>query len=204
MNRTTTSRNQITTIDLVFTAAISAVIGAIFLVWSNIVWDATKLLLGLLFLPVIYGVWFIGATVPAYIIRKPGIALLGEFLAALMEMALGTQFSSTALLYGVMQGVLSELVFAITRYKKWGWGTMALAGAMPALWAAPADTLLYGTAEPLLPEQRLVFWSLYFVSGAVLAGILVKAVIDTVVKTTPILDPFPVARAVKSSCKQSK
>ncbi|MGB9708509.1 MAG: ECF transporter S component [Infirmifilum sp.] len=191
-------KTRLTVVELVFTAAISTVIGAIFLVWSNIVWDATKLILGLLFLPIIYGMWFIGATIPAYIIRKPGVALLGEVLASIMEMAYGSQFSSTVLLYGFMQGLLSELTFMATRYKRWGWVTMTLAGAMPALWAAPADTILYGIAEPLTPEQRVVFWSLYFVSGGIFAGILVKAVIDAVARSTPILDPFEVAKSVKS------
>lgn len=195
---------KLTVIDLVLTAALSTIIGAVFLIWSNIVWDATKLILGLLFLPIIYGMWFIGGTVPAYIIRKPGVAVLGEFLASVMEIAYGSQFSSTALLYGFMQGLFSELVFASTRYKRWGWLTMAFAGAMPALWAAPADTLLYGITEPLLPEQRIIFWSLYFVSGALIAGIMVKGLIDTVVKTTPILDAFAVAKSVKSPWKQSE
>ncbi len=191
-------QKKVSVIDLVLTASLSAVIGAIFLVWSNIVWDSVKLLVGLLFVPIIYGMWFIGATVPAYIVRKPGIALLGEFLAAVLELAYGSQFASTVLLYGFMQGLLSELVFMATRYKKWGWLTMAIAGAAPALWAAPADTILYGITNPLTPEQRVIFWSLYFVSGALIAGLFVKAIIDAVVKSTPILDAFEVAKSVKN------
>jgi len=189
---------KVNVIELVLTASLSAVIGAIFLVWSNIVWDLTKLLLGLLFVPIIYGMWFIGATVPAYIIRKPGVALLGEFLASVLELAYGSQFASTVLLYGFMQGLMSELVFMLTKYKRWGWLTMALAGAAPALWAAPADTILYGITAPLTPEQCILFWSLYFVSGATIAGVLVKAVIDAVVKNTSILDAFEVAKSVKN------
>ncbi len=191
-------QKKVSVIDLVLTASLSAVIGAIFLVWSNIVWDSVKLLVGLLFVPIIYGMWFIGATVPAYIVRKPGIALLGEFLAAVLELAYGSQFASTVLLYGFMQGLLSELVFMATRYKKWDWLTMAIAGAAPALWAAPADTILYGITNPLTPEQRVIFWSLYFVSGALIAGLFVKAIIDAVVKSTPILDAFEVAKSVKN------
>lgn len=134
--------------DTVFTAAVSAVIGAIFLVWSNVVWDIAKLALGLMFLPLIYGMWYIGATIPAYIIGKPGVALLGEFLAAVAKLAYSTQFYSTVLLYGLMQGLMSELVFLGFRYRRWGWGTMVLAGAAPSPWAAPADYLLYGLGLP--------------------------------------------------------
>jgi energy-coupling factor transport system substrate-specific component len=188
---------KLTTVELTFTAVLSALVGAAFLFWSNVVWDLAQLTLGLLYTPVIYGMWFIGATLPAYIIRKPGVALLGEFLAAVFELAYGSQFASTVLLYGFMQGLMSELALAATRYRRWGWVAMAAAGAAPALWAAPADTLLYGIVEPLTSEQRFVFWSLYFVSGALIAGILVKALVDYVARSSSILDAFAVGREVK-------
>ncbi|RLE87006.1 MAG: hypothetical protein DRJ96_00495 [Thermoprotei archaeon] len=190
----------LSTLDIVFTAAISAVIGAIFLIWSNVVWDLAKLALGLMLLPLIYGMWYIGATVPAYIIRKPGVAVLGEFLAAIAELAYGTQFYSTVLLYGLMQGLMSELVFLGFRYRRWGWATMILAGAAPSLWAAPADYLLYGLGAPLTPLQRLVFWSTYFISGALIAGIMVKAVLDRVA-ATGVLDAFALGKAVRGGGK---
>jgi energy-coupling factor transport system substrate-specific component len=188
---------KLTTVELTFTAVLSALVGAVFLFWSNVAWDLAQLTLGLLYTPVIYGVWFIGATLPVYIIRKPGVALLGEFLAAVFELAYGSQFASTVLLYGFMQGLMSELALAATRYRRWGWVAMAAAGAAPALWAAPADTLLYGIVEPLTSEQRFVFWSLYFVSGALIAGFLVKALVDYIARSSSILDAFAVGREVK-------
>lgn len=184
-----------TTIELVLTAVLSAINGAIFVVWSNFVWDYLKLFTGLLFLPIVYGVWYIGATVPAYIVRKPGIALLGEFLAAVAELAYGSHYL-TAPLYGFMQGLMSELVFAATRYRRWDWATMAAAGAAPSIWAAAADTLLYNIVAPLSPGQRIIFWSLYFISGALIAGVLVKAVIDAVAETG-VLDHFAVGREAR-------
>ncbi|RLE92753.1 MAG: hypothetical protein DRJ55_00795 [Thermoprotei archaeon] len=188
----------LSTLDIVFTAATSAIVGAIFLIWSNFVWDLAKLALGLTFLPLIYGVWFIGATIPAYVIRKPSVALLGEFLAAVAELVYGTQFYSTVLLYGFMQGLMSELVFLATRYRRWNIVTMMLAGAAPALWAAPADFLLYGLGAPLSWSERLIFWSMYFVSGAIFAGVLVKLVLDEVAKLG-VLDAFPLGRVVRMS-----
>jgi len=186
-----------TVIETTFIAVLSAIVGAVFLFWSNVVWDLAKLTLGLLFTPVIYGMWFIGGTLSAYIVRKPGAAVLGETLSAIFELVYGTQFASTVLLYGLMQGLMSEAVFASSRYKRWGWGTMLAAGAAPALWAAPADTILYGITAPLTPEQRIVFWLLYFISGALLAGLLVKVLVDYVAKNSSLLDTFAAGRAVK-------
>uniref|UniRef100_A0A7C4D1W2 Uncharacterized protein n=1 Tax=Thermofilum pendens TaxID=2269 RepID=A0A7C4D1W2_THEPE len=188
---------QMTVIETTFIAVLSAIVGAVFLFWSNVVWDLAKLTLGLLFTPVIYGMWFIGGTLSAYIVRKPGAAVLGETLSAIFELVYGTQFASTVLLYGLMQGLMSEAVFASSRYKRWGWGTMLAAGAAPALWAAPADTILYGITAPLTPEQRIVFWLLYFISGALLAGLLVKVLVDYVAKNSSLLDTFAAGRAVK-------
>ncbi|MEM4789810.1 MAG: ECF transporter S component [Thermofilum sp.] len=188
---------RMTVVETTFIAVLSAIVGAVFLFWSNVVWDLAKLTLGLLFTPVIYGMWFIGGTLSAYIVRKPGAAVLGETLSAIFELVYGTQFASTVLLYGLMQGLMSEAVFASSRYRRWGWGTMLAAGAAPALWAAPADTILYGITEPLTPEQRIVFWLLYFISGALLAGLLVKVLVDYVAKNSSLLDTFAVGRAVK-------
>ncbi|MEM0335798.1 MAG: ECF transporter S component [Thermofilum sp.] len=188
---------RMTVVETTFIAVLSAIVGAVFLFWSNVVWDLAKLTLGLLFTPVIYGMWFIGGTLSAYIVRKPGAAVLGETLSAIFELVYGTQFASTVLLYGLMQGLMSEAVFASSRYKRWGWGTMLAAGAAPALWAAPADTILYGITAPLTPEQRIVFWLLYFISGALLAGLLVKVLVDYVAKNSSLLDTFAVGRAVK-------
>ncbi|MEM0092848.1 MAG: ECF transporter S component [Thermofilum sp.] len=188
---------RMTVIETTFIAVLSAIVGAVFLFWSNVVWDLAKLTLGLLFTPVIYGMWFIGGTLSAYIVRKPGAAVLGETLSAIFELVYGTQFASTVLLYGLMQGLMSEAVFASSRYRRWGWGTMLAAGAAPALWAAPADTILYGITAPLTPEQRIVFWLLYFISGALLAGLLVKVLVDYVAKNSSLLDTFAAGRAVK-------
>ncbi|MEM3892421.1 MAG: ECF transporter S component [Thermofilum sp.] len=188
---------RMTVVETTFIAVLSAIVGAVFLFWSNVVWDLAKLTLGLLFTPVIYGMWFIGGTLSAYIVRKPGAAVLGETLSAIFELVYGTQFASTVLLYGLMQGLMSEAVFASSRYKRWGWGTMLAAGAAPALWAAPADTILYGITAPLTPEQRIVFWLLYFISGALLAGLLVKVLVDYVAKNSSLLDTFAAGRAVK-------
>lgn len=38
---------------------------------------------------IIYGVWFMAATLSAYIIRKPGIALITEMLASAIELLMG-------------------------------------------------------------------------------------------------------------------
>ena len=38
---------------------------------------------------IVYGVWFMAATLAAYIIRKPGVALVTEVLASVIELLMG-------------------------------------------------------------------------------------------------------------------
>ena len=53
----------------------------------------------------IYGVWFMAATLAAYIIRKPGVALLTEILASVVELLMGNSGGLTVVLTGFIQGL---------------------------------------------------------------------------------------------------
>ena len=68
---------KLTTVELTFTAVLSALVGAAFLFWSNVVWDLAQLTLGLLYTPVIYGMWFIGARA-AFLPPRYALKLLEE------------------------------------------------------------------------------------------------------------------------------
>lgn len=74
----------------------------------------------------IYGVWFMAATIAAYIIRKPGAALITEVLASAIELLMGNSGGATVVLTGLIQGVGCELGFAVFRYRKYNLLSMAL------------------------------------------------------------------------------
>ena len=184
------------TIDLVTVVGLAVLSGLVFGAWNSLYYVA-QAVLGPVFWAVMYGGWFIGATIPAYIVRKPGAALLGELIAAMVEILTGSPFSSTLVAYGIGQGILAEAVFAIGRYRRWGYVTMALAGAAPAIFAVPADYLLYYQGV-YSADQIPVLFSLYFISGAIIAGILVKFAFDRIARTG-VLDAFPVSRLAPRS-----
>ncbi len=70
-----------------------------------------------------YGVFFMAATFVAYVIRKPGIGIIAELLAALIEVLLGNYFGPGVIINGLLQGAACELPFFLTHYKKWNLGT---------------------------------------------------------------------------------
>lgn len=102
--------------DILVTIVISIVFGIVYKLWGPLYYAVKPL--GLHIDQLIYGMWFIAATVAFLIIRKPGIALLAETAAASAEFITGSEWGLEVLLYGLIQGLFAEMVFAIFRYKK--------------------------------------------------------------------------------------
>ncbi|MDJ0274197.1 MAG: ECF transporter S component [Aigarchaeota archaeon] len=183
--------------DLVGLAALSVVSGLVFAVWSHLVAPVALGLGGHLGVAAIYGVWYIGGTLPAYVLRRRWAAFVGETIGAIVELLLVSPYSVLLYYYGPVQGIMSEAAFALRRYRKWGYGTMALAGALPVIAAYPFDCLV----SPFYPRCRFYPLELHtsivaamVVSGALLGGVLVKAVVDALVAAGR-LKGWPVAQA---------
>src|SRR5699024_10619874 len=77
-------------------------------------WDGVSTILqpfGLHLNELVYGMWFIAAIVAYLIIRKPGVALIAEFAAASGETIVLLQFDISLIIYGIVQGLVCEIVF---------------------------------------------------------------------------------------------
>ena len=66
----------------------------------------------------VFGVWFMASTLAAYILQKPGAAIVAEVLAALIEVLLGNMYGPMVIVAGIIQGAGGEIVFAAGGYKK--------------------------------------------------------------------------------------
>jgi energy-coupling factor transport system substrate-specific component len=188
------------TLDVVALGIVGVVAGVIFWIASVYLWPA--LAIGGLFVQLsIYGLWFTGATMAMYIIRKPGAGFGGEMLGTLIEYILGTLFGPYVLIWGAFQGVAAEAAFAARNYKKYDYVTMSLAGVLAGIvvviptyiWYKPfIDSVfnLYGYAG------IIAFILMHSLSGAIIAGIGIKIALDKLA-LTGILDVFPVAKEVK-------
>jgi len=123
--------------EVVVLVVLSIAIGVLFWAWTFIAGLAKPLsAFGLDYL--LAGVWFIGGTLVAFIIRRPGAALLGEVLAAILEGFI-TQWGITAAIWGLVQGLGAEAVFAATRYKKWNLPTMLMAALVSSIFSYILD-----------------------------------------------------------------
>ncbi len=131
---------------------------------------------------IIYGVWFMAATLAAYVIRKPGVALITEVLASAVELLMGNSGGMTVVLTGLIQGAGAELAFAVFRYKKWNLGVMCLSGVLAAAFIF-AYELYYLNYIALAPTLLIAQLAVRFVSAIVFSGVVCKLAGDGLAKT---------------------
>lgn len=129
-----------------------------------------------------YGMWFIAATVAFLIIRKPGVALIAETAAASGEFIVGSQYGLEVLIYGVMQGLGAELVFALFMYKSYSVLTTSLAGAASAGGSFVMDWNRGYMADLVGWNVTLVI-VLRTISGILIAGIFAYYLVRALEKT---------------------
>lgn len=131
---------------------------------------------------IVYGIWFMSATLAAYIIQKPGAALIAELLASAIELLLGNSGGVTVVLTGLIQGFGAEIVFALFRYKKWDLLSMSLSGicASVCIFIYELFYLNYIALSPKLLISQLI---VRFISAALFSGVLCKVLGSGLAKT---------------------
>ncbi len=179
------------TVDIVVAAVIAVAFSVVLWAW-NLLWAATGPAFAALppLQGFMYGIWLLPGVLGMLIIRKPGAAVFTEFVAAAVSALLGTQWGLTVVWYGLLQGLAPELVFAVTRYRRFTLPVALVAGAAAGLVAAALDRFYY------YPTWTTGWTALYVVlvsaSAALIAGVgswlLVRALAPT-----GALDPFPSA-----------
>ncbi|MGM0803642.1 MAG: ECF transporter S component [Bacillota bacterium] len=111
--------------DILVTIVISIAFGILYKIWGPLYYAVKPF--GLHIDQLIYGMWFMAATVAFLIIRKPGVALLAEIAASSGEFLMGSEFGLEVLLYGIIQGLFAEFILFAFRYKRFDLFVISLA-----------------------------------------------------------------------------
>ncbi|MDR2406298.1 MAG: ECF transporter S component [Deltaproteobacteria bacterium] len=119
----------------------------------------------------ICGIWFMAATFIAFILRKPGVALVTEMLAALVEVLLGSFYGPLVFVDGFIQGLGAEAVFAAKRYKNYSLRVMCLAGLASAILSFIWELYRSGILKLDL-KFILVMFPIRAISGVFFAGFI--------------------------------
>lgn len=185
--RHTPSRGAWRTVDIVVAAVVAVAFGVVFVAWNALYVAATPIFTAL---PpaqaTLYGVWLLPGVLVGLIVRRPGAALFGGFVAAAVSALIGSQWGIDALVSGALQGGGAELAFAIGLYRAWNLPFAMLAGALAGVGAVIHDLLIY------YPDTGLDFWAVYtaatVLSGVVIGGIGAWLILRALVRTGVLAD----------------
>jgi energy-coupling factor transport system permease protein len=161
-------------VDIVVAALISIAGGVIFWAWDQMALVATPMSAGYPPLSgLIAGGWMIPAVLGMLIVRKPGAAIFCETVAATSELIMGSQYGTTVLISGLLQGLGAELIFLAFMYKKFNLPVSLPAGAGAGLFCGLNDSFLpWGWNIAFEPVDKLAYIVFCTISGAVIAGAL--------------------------------
>jgi energy-coupling factor transport system substrate-specific component len=167
--------------ELLIVTVLGAVFAVLYLAWVQ-VWLIAQAIFGTLTMDVVMGFWFIVSIVAAAIIRKPGVALASEVLAAGVQILLGSPAGLLLLVTGVVQGAGAEAVFAVTRWRNYSLPVLMAAGVGAAVFSF-AYTWVRFDYGSLAPTFVLTMFVARCLSGAILGGLLGHVIVEALYKT---------------------
>lgn len=167
--------------EVVLAVILSVACGVVYLGWSTL-WIPISALVGPVGAGFMFGIWVIASPIVAYIIRKPGAALIAEVAAAAVEMLTGSHFGLSALLIWVFQGLGAELAFAIFGYRRFNVWTLMLSGALAAVGSMVYSVIANGMGY-YTPTMFWLTLGIQVVSGILLGGLLAKIVVEALART---------------------
>jgi len=139
-------------------------------------------------LEVVYGVWFMAATLAAFILQKPGVALVTEVLAAFLELLMGN--FPIVIWTGLIQGAALELGFAVFGYKKYNLASMCVSAIIACILSFIWTYFTNGyaaIATPMLAGMFFVRLATSLLFAGVISWLLGKGLARTgVLKGYPI------------------
>lgn len=184
--------------DLVLMVVLGVVFGFVYWVLVQ-VWNGLSVLMGPagdLSQHVLLGGWLIVAPIAIAILRRPLAGVFAEIIASVIEVVfLGSPVGPLLILVAGIQGAGSELPFALTRYRRFGWAIYAVSGLLGAGLVFFYSAFRFGWYGQDIFVWRLV---LQCASGVVLGGLLAKVVVDALVRTG-VVDNFAIGRAIGRS-----
>lgn len=170
-------------VDIVVGGVLAVAVGFLFVAWNVGYLGPAALLTPLLpgLQGLLNGPWLLAGPLVGLVVRKPGAALYGELVAAIVSALVGNQWGFTTVISGLVQGLGAEIVFALLLYRTWRWWVALLAGAAAGLGGALYDLVgYYAGAKPVFVADYLVTSG---ISGAVFAGLLAWVLVRALAAT---------------------
>lgn len=175
--------------EIVVVAMISAILSVVFTGMDSM-YQPIQSIFGPLGGDIIGGIYYLSALIPAFIVRKPGAALVGSLFTGVMNLLLGSPYGINIIVASLLQGVGVEVILAISKYKKYSFVNMALAGVLASILVTARDYFVFGFSLyagmiPMMLVARVI-------SSIILGGAL-SMVIGNGLKATGVLTGFNIS-----------
>lgn len=131
---------------------------------------------------IVFGVWFMAATLAGYILQKPGVAIVAEVIASVIEVLMGNWFGPMVIVAGIIQGAGAEAVFAAYKYKKFDGKVMYLAAAGSCVTSFLWSFVRSGYGKFSIPFLVMLF-IIRLVSSLLFSGFICKLIGDGLAKS---------------------
>ncbi|WP_199614795.1 ECF transporter S component [Paenibacillus alkalitolerans] len=181
--------------EIVVMASISVVFGVLYLLWIFF-GQMVKGIFGPIGWGLLTGFWIMAPIVCAYIIRKPGVALVAEMIAAGTEVLVGSVSAGVVLVLGLTQGIGAEIAFALFFWRAYRLPVLMLSGMLGVSANFVTIYFMYGYSQYSPVITGLMFVAM-LVSGALLAGWGSKTIADALCRTG-VLNNFALGRLYRS------
>ncbi len=146
---------------------------------------------------VLFGIWFMAATFAPYIIRKPGVAIIAEILASVIEVLMGNMYGPIVFVSGFIQGAGAEVVFAGTKYKKFNMFTMFLASLGCTVFSFIWGFFRSGFFD-LAPSLLVVMFAVRLLSAFIFSTLGSKLLADSLAKAN-VLKGYAIGEDLQES-----
>lgn len=158
--------------DVIFIAIIAIFFGIIYELWSFAYYAVAATPLKPYAGDLTLGVWLMAGPLAGILLKKIGASLISELLAAIVEMFLFSSWGAANIISGFVQGVGSELGFALTGYKNWSKLGLFLSTITSTIVTFIWDMFMSGYAD-YNPTMLIVLFIIRFISIGFFCGILV-------------------------------
>lgn len=179
--------------DLVLMVVVGVVFGFVYWVLVQ-AWSGLSIAMGPagdLSQHVLFGGWLLVAPIVIAIVRRPFAGVLAEVIASIIEVVfLGSPVGPLLIVSAAIQGLGSELPFALTRYRRFGWLVFAWSGLLGAGLVFFFSALRFGWYGQEIFFLRL---AIQLVSGVVFGGLLAKVIVNAL-QRTGVVDNFAIGR----------
>lgn len=191
-------------IDITVASVIAVASGLVFWIFDMVEIAPAGFLDGLVpgLSGLISGFWYFAGVLAMLIVRKPGAAMYAETIGGLLELALGNQWGfSGSLLAGLVQGIFTEIVFALLHYRVWNVWSATISGLITGLGGAAYSFVVLQAGLNTTGAYVVTNIIANCISGAVISGALMWWLFIAIARTGA-LSRFASGRLVFNTAKQ--